>query len=98
MNIIFKSLRVMIPIITVLLLIIQVIVSNELATLGKRMGQLDAAVIREQDVHEALETQVASASSLLSLREKAIVLGFHEPLPNQITALLPQVPVAYSIR
>ena len=98
MNTVIKTLRVILPVCAVILLVLQVIFSTELATLGKRMGQLDAAVSRERDVREALETQVASASSLLSLRDKALELGFHEPTANQITSLAPEVPVAFHIR
>ncbi len=89
MNTLVKILRIVSPIVAVTLLIVQVIVSNQLATLGKHMEQLDMAVSREQDVRETLETQVASASSLLAIRERAIAEGFHEPKPNQIVALSP---------
>ena len=82
------------PVLAVLLIVTQVIVSNNLATLGGTMGKLDTAVSDARDTHEALEMKVASASSLLTVRARAVALGFHEPLSNQITSLPAQVPVA----
>lgn len=85
------------PIVAVVLLVVQVIVSNELATLSGHMGQLDTQVSEAGDIHAFLETEVASASSLTALRERAGVLGFHEPMPKQIIALSPEVPVAFGV-
>ena len=82
------------PVITIVLIVVQVIVSNELASLGKKLGKLDTEVAFAQDVHADLATQVASASSLYALRERAIQMGFHEPTQAQIIALTPQEPVA----
>ena len=73
---------------------LQVVISNELATLGKRLGQLDTQVSYEADLNEALSTEVASASSLLVLRERAQKLGFVEPTATQIMSLTLEVPVA----
>ncbi len=82
------------PILTVVLIVIQVVVSNELASLGKKLGKLDTEISFAQDVYADLSTQVASASSLAALRERAIGMGFREPTQAQIVALTPEVPVA----
>lgn len=97
MNTFFRFLRTALPVTAILLIVLQVIVSNELATLGKRMGTLDAAVTDQRDLHETLETQVASASSLLTLRERALAEGFHDPKATQIVSLPAQVPVAFGV-
>lgn len=94
MKYILRIAEILLPITAVVLLIFQVIISNELATLGKQMGQLDTAVRLESDVKESLAIQVASASSLLTLRERATVAGFIEPTNKQIMNLTLQVPVA----
>lgn len=91
---ILRIAEIILPITAVILLIVQVIISNELATLGKQMGQLDAKVRLESDVHESLAIEVASASSLLTLRERAAAIGFMEPSTKQIMNLTLQVPVA----
>lgn len=85
------------PIIAIALLVVQVIISNELATLSGRMGELDMRVSDAGDIHAFLETEVASASSLMAIRDRAVALGFHEPMPKQIVALSPEVPVAFGV-
>lgn len=93
----FRIISLLVPVAAIVLIVFQVVFSNELAMLGKKMGQLDMAVVKEQDVHETLETQVASASSLMALRERALTLGFHEPTQSQIIAISPKEPVAFGV-
>lgn len=89
-----RVIGIVLPLTALMLMIIQVVLSNQLATLGKRLGQLDKEVRLETDVYEALSTEVASASSLLVLRERAQLLGFVEPTAKQIMSLTLEVPVA----
>lgn len=84
-----------IPLLAVILVVLQVIVSNQLATLGKRLGELESDIIVEKDRKMALETEVASRSALLAIREKAELMGFVEPTTKQILNLVPEVPVAF---
>lgn len=86
--------EILLPITAVVLLVFQVIISNELATLGKKLGQLDVDVRLVSDVRESLSIEVASASSLMALRERALSQGFVEPTSKQIMNLSLQVPVA----
>lgn len=97
MNTIFRFVRMVLPVTAILLIVVQVIVSNELATLGKRMGALDSAVSFQRDLHETLETEVASASSLLTLRQRALAEGFHDPKAAQIVSLPAEIPVAFGV-
>ena len=92
-----RAAEILLPITAVILLVFQVIISNELATLGKKLGQLDVDVRLVSDVRESLSIEVASASSLLALRERALSQGFVEPTNKQIMNLSLQVPVALDI-
>lgn len=83
------------PILAVILVVLQVIVSNRLATLGKRLGELESDIIVETDRKMALEMEVASRSALLAVRKKAEDMGFAEPTTKQILNLTPEVPVAF---
>lgn len=78
------------------LVVLQVIVSNQLAMLNVQMGSLDDAVYTARDTHTVLETAVASASSLMALQVRAEELGFHEPGTSQVLTLTPHIPVAFS--
>ncbi len=89
-----KMLYVVMPLVAIILVVTQVVVSNELASLGKKLGKLDSEISFAQDVHEDLSTQVASASSLFALRDRAQAMGFSEPTQSQIVALSPETPVA----
>lgn len=89
--------EILLPITALVLLIVQVIISNELATLGKKMATLDREVRIETEAKESLTIAVASASSLLQLRERALAEGFVEPTTKQILNLSLQVPVALDI-
>lgn len=97
MKYLLRTLEILLPITAVILLVFQVIVSNELATLGKKLGQLDVDVRIVSDTRESLAIEVASASSLMALREKAMAVGFMEPTTKQIMNLSLQVPVALDI-
>ncbi len=84
----------LLPVAAIILVVLQVVVSNELAALGKRLGKLDQEVRLEADMHEALSTEVASASSLLVIRERAQAQGFVDPTSKQVISLSLEVPVA----
>ncbi len=94
MNRLVRIAEIFLPITALVLLIIQVVISNELATLGKKMATLDREVRMHSEARESLTIAVASASSLLQLRERALAEGFVEPGTKQILNLSLQVPVA----
>ncbi len=91
---IIRIIGFLLPVAAITLVVLQVVVSNELATLGKRLGKLDQQVRIEADMREALSTEVASASSLLVIRERAQAQGFVDPTAKQIISLSLEVPVA----
>lgn len=76
------------------LLVIQVVLSNQLTTHGKKVGEFEREARLAIDQKENLEILIASASSLLVIRDRAEDLGFLEPTAKQILTLTPEVPVA----
>ena len=97
MKYLIRTLLALLPLLAGVLVITQVVMTNELASLGKTLGKLDYDVSVADDMYEDLATQVASASSLFALRERAGALGFREPTQSQIIPLVPEVPVAIRI-
>lgn len=97
MKYLIRTALTLLPILAVVLVVIQVVITNELASLGKELGKLDYKVSVADEMYEDLATQVASASSLYALRERAELLGFREPTQSQIIPLVPEVPVAIRI-
>jgi len=95
MKYLLKITGILLPILAVALLICQVIVSNELATLGKKLGRIDYEIGIESDIHEALAAEAASASALMTVRERATAMGFIEPSTKQILHLPQSIPVAF---
>lgn len=92
-----RIIELVLPVVAIILVVSQVVVSNELATLGKRLGQIESELRIESDVRESLEIQIASTSSLLTLRDRALTLGFIEPTSKQILNLSREVPVALDV-
>ena len=88
---------IILPIIAVTLVIYQIVISNELATLGKNLGRLNEEWSTQNDIQESLVTEIASTSSFLVMRSRAEALGFKIPLKDQIIALTPQSPVALQV-
>lgn len=70
-----KALRFL-PIIAILLLVVEILVTNELAGFGKRLAQTDRAVDALREENQLLSEKVSSLSSLLTIEERARVLGF----------------------
>lgn len=88
---------VVLPIIAVALVMYQIVISNELATLGKDLGRLNTELSTQNDTHELLATEVASTSSFLVMRNRAESLGYKPPLKDQIIALTVESPVALKV-
>ncbi|MEK7060680.1 MAG: hypothetical protein AAB937_00405 [Patescibacteria group bacterium] len=97
MNRIVQILLYLLPITAVALVIYQIVISNELATLGKDLGRLNTELSTQNDIHELLATEVASTSSFLVMRSRAESLGFKPPLKDQIIALSVESPVALKV-
>lgn len=70
-----KALRFL-PIIAILLLVVEMLVTNELAGFGKRVAETDRAIDTLKEKNQLLGEKVASLSSLLTIEAKARTLGF----------------------
>ncbi len=58
------------------LLVIQVVVSNRLATSGLKIVQMETDIGRLNQENGDIRQEIASASALLTITEKAKALGF----------------------
>lgn len=61
-----------------LLILVQIFLTNELAGQGGKAGEIDARISLLEEENERLTQEVASASSLLRIEEKAREMGFVE--------------------
>lgn len=64
------------PVIVVLLFVVEILVTNELAGFGRKVGDANSAIDALKEENQLLQEKVASLSSLLSVEEKARSLGF----------------------
>ncbi len=76
-----------------MLIIVEIFVTNELVVLGKKLHEIDTQVETLTNENEDLRASVASASSLVSVGEKALQLGFVKPT-QYLTIHPDQFPVA----
>lgn len=60
----------------IFLLLLQVVVSNRLSTAGIELNRIEEDIRNMAQENEILEERIASASALLTLKEKALELGF----------------------
>ena len=89
-----KFLYIVVPCMAFVLVVVQIVAINELAGVGGDIGSLDADIARLTDEHDVLSQQVASASSLTTLFQKAATAGFVAPKKANIIALDESVDVA----
>lgn len=58
------------------LLVLQVVVSNQLTTAGYDISNIEKEIYELKTENNSYEEKIASASSLLTLRQKAVDMGF----------------------
>ena len=88
-----------IPVLAGLLLVIELILSNELAGLGATLQKTMQETQEATMVHETLVAQAAAVTSLAALQNRARELGFREPTKDQILSLgTSQLPVAFQLQ
>ena len=66
----------MIPILVILLVIVELLVTNELAGFGKRLAETDRAIEVVKEENQLMNEKIASLSSLFTISEKARNFGF----------------------
>ncbi|MEK7543822.1 MAG: hypothetical protein AAB557_03075 [Patescibacteria group bacterium] len=64
------------PFLVVILLVVEILVTNELAGFGKKVSQIDRSIDTLQEENQLLQEKVASLSSLLTIEDKSKALGF----------------------
>lgn len=65
----------------------QIILLNELAAEGKEYQRIEDQITAIKDQNEILIVQVAEAGSLLTIKKKALEMGFREPTSKDIIYL-----------
>ena len=65
----------MIPILVVVLVVVELLVTNELAGFGKRLAETDRTIEVVKEDNQLMNEKIASLSSLLTISEKARELG-----------------------
>lgn len=83
------------PLLVVILVVFQVGVTNELAGMGQNVTDIESQVEAVTVQNELLRQQVASASSLLLIEQKAKEQGLTEPKATSYLSLDP-LPLALS--
>lgn len=76
MKMIGKIIISTLPLFAIGLIVFQLFLTNELASFGEKILEIDAKIESLSDDNLRLESQVASASSLLTIETKAFELGF----------------------
>jgi len=71
-----KKLIISLSSIVLLLVVSEIICACQLVVAGKSMGQVDYEIANLEQTNILLSEQVASASSLITIRQKATELGF----------------------
>ena len=66
----------MIPILVVVLVVVELLVTNELAGFGKRLAETDRTIEVVKEDNQLMNEKIASLSSLLTISEKAREFGF----------------------
>jgi hypothetical protein len=94
MSVIFVRL---LPIVAVMLAVIEIVLTNQLAGSGKAVRSVDLTVDALRQENELLTQRVASASSLITIYARAKESGFIEPAKSQYITIVPeQLPVAFN--
>lgn len=82
-----KFLYIVVPCTAFVLVVGQIVVTNELAGVGNDIRTLDTQIATLTDEHDLVSAQVASASSLTSISQKAALSGFVAPKKANVIAL-----------
>lgn len=80
---IIRLLRLL-PVIAVFIVVAKILLTNQFVPSGKQVRALDIAIDTVRAQNEILEQQVASASSLVAVSQKASEIGFVEPTKSQL--------------
>ncbi len=82
MNRFSSILRVCIPILAFIFILMELIVANQLTLLARDVGNLEKSIANIEDENDMLSQEVASASALTTISQKAQLLGFRKSLAS----------------
>ncbi len=88
----------LLPFVAIFLVIIAIMLTNHLATSGAEIRDIDAAIEHVEHQNDLLRQEVASASSLRSISQRASQMGFVEALDASKFVIIRshELPVALS--
>lgn len=81
------------PVVAVALMVLELVVTNELATLGNKVKAIEVKIESLQEENELLSQEVASSSSLVTIATRAKDLGFIKS-SSTVSFAPEQLPVA----
>ncbi len=64
------------PLLAIVLLVVEILVTNELAGFGRKVSETDRAIDATREENQLLQEKVASLSALTTIEEKAHAYGF----------------------
>ncbi|MBI5620280.1 hypothetical protein HY949_00700 [Candidatus Gottesmanbacteria bacterium] len=64
------------PLLAIVLLVVEILVTNELAGFGRKVSETDRAIDAIREENQLLQEKVASLSALTTIEEKARAYGF----------------------
>ncbi|MFZ5845117.1 MAG: hypothetical protein ACOY0S_01470 [Patescibacteria group bacterium] len=85
------------PLLAMMLIVVELVLTNSLATLGSRVATLDSQIVALEEENARFALEAASASAILTLEGKARTLGFVEPTPP-LSLVVQDFPVAIQLR
>lgn len=82
MRVFFQVFLRLLPLAVVGLILVELVVANELAGLGQSTYEIDRKIENLREENELLGQEIASASALLTIEEKARAMGFRQSPPS----------------
>lgn len=83
------------PLVALVLIVCQLVISTELAATGMNVKNIDQKISDLSDENQVLEVKVASISSLAKIYDQAKASGFVKATTNTVNITKEQFPVAY---
>jgi len=82
-----KFVYIVVPVVAFILIISQIILSNELAGARGVIRTFDSNIATLTEEHDILSQQVASASALTTISQKALLVGFIAPTKTNVVSI-----------
>jgi cell division protein FtsL len=89
MNKIYKIIQYILPISLFLLIFTQIVIANQMAGYGNKIGDIENKIEKLSDENQILIQQLAKAKSLTVIQDKAKEYGLTS-VPNAVTVIFDQ--------